>query len=92
MKFSRVSSPKNEGPQLGRAEVLNSLLAFGLTGRTVVEIASVLHGNYVILFGIVDAVALSDDFLVNPHGVGVLLVRCGNGAGVTRNFLPLLDN
>jgi len=92
MRFSGVSSPKNEGPQLGRAEMLDSLLAFGFTSRTVVEIASVLHGNYVIHFGEVDAVALSDDFLLNPHGVGVFLVKCGNGAGVTRSFLPLLDN
>jgi len=92
MKFSGVGSPKNEGPQLGRAEMLDSLLAFGLTSRIVVEIASVLHGNYVLLFGKVDAVALSNDFLLNPHGVGVFLVRRGNGAGVTRNFLPLPDN
>ena len=92
MKFSGVSSPRNEGLQLGRAEVPDSLFAFELTSRRVVEMASVLHGNCVTLFGKVDAVALFDDFLLNPHGVGVLLVRRGNGAGVARNFLPLLDN
>ena len=92
MKFSGVSSSKNEGPQLGGAEVLDSLLAFEPTGRLVVEIASILHGNFVILFGEVNAVARFDDFLVNPHGAGVLLVRRGNGAGVARNFLPLLDS
>ena len=72
--------------------MLDSLLAFELTGRTVVEIASVLHGNFVARFGEVSAVALFGDFLANPHSVEVLLVRRGDGAGVTRNFLPLLDN
>ena len=92
MRFSGVSSPKNEGPQLGRAEVLDSLLAFGLNGLLVEEVTSVLHGNYVILFGEVGAVALFDDSLLNPHGVGVLLMRCGNGARIARISLLLLDN
>lgn len=92
MRFSGVSSSKNEEPQLGGAEVLDSLLTFEPTGHLVVEITGILHGNFVILFGKVDAVALFGDFLVNPHGVGVLLVRRGNSAGVARNFLPLLDN
>ena len=33
MEFSGVSSSMNEGPQLGGAEVLDSLLAFEPTGR-----------------------------------------------------------
>ena len=66
--------------------MLDSLLAFEPTGRLVVEIASVLHGNFVVLLGKVDAVALFGDFLVNPHGVEVLLVRRGNGVEMAQQW------
>ena len=65
---------------------LDSLFAFGPTGRLVEEIASVLHGNFVILLRKVDAVALFGDFLVNPHGVEVLLVRRKNGVEMARQW------